>query len=157
MATPVSDTLREGEVRLEVEKPPNPHIEVDQEMDDDSAGEGEALLDLQEGPSRAREREETSGHTSGEEDNRSHVGPEPSSHPKTDEKPDFVLVYKTWKMIKAGRKEKIVEYYTDKEGRKEVTDHFYKRETFEKNLKKAGLDIIETKDTEAPDVSSLSL
>ena len=148
MATPVSNTPREGEVLLDVERPPNSQTEVTLEMGDDSEGEEDVLLER---PSHAKEREETSGHTSGEADNRSHVGPEPSSHAKRNEKADFVLVYKTW------QENEDKEEIDRTEKRKEEIDRTEKRKKFDENLGEAGLDIIGTKDTEAPPVSSLSL
>lgn len=58
MATPASYTLREGEFPVELEKTPI-HAEVDQKMDDDSADEGDVLLDLQGEPSHAEARVKT--------------------------------------------------------------------------------------------------
>lgn len=143
MATPVSDTSSEGEVRLEVEKP-LPRTEVHKEMDDDSAGKGDVLLDIQEGPSHAEASEETSGDTTGGGDNHRQVEPEPSSQAETNEKVDYILVYETWQENEAG----------DEDTQKKTRDH---REKFEKNLDTAGLKIIGRKDTAPSPVSTPSL
>ena len=140
----MSDTLREGarEVLLEVEEPPT-HVEVDQEMDDDAAGESDVLLDLPERASHSEAEEETNDDTSGGGDNRSHDEPEPSSHAETNKKVDFVLVYETWQEDEAEDEE------TQTKARI--------RETFEANLAVAGLDVIESNHTEPSSVSLLSL
>ena len=147
MATPVSDTLREGEVRLEIEKPPSP-TDVGQKMDDDSVGEGYLPFDLQEGPYHA---EEPSGDTSGGGDNHSHVEPEPPAQDETNEKADFVLVYETWQENEDDDEE------TQTKARDYNTHCHPMRETFETNLVDAGLDIIRRKDTKPSPVSSLLL
>ena len=148
MATPTSDTLREGEVLLEVAKTAI-QDEEDQEMYDDSAEEDDTLLDFQKGPSHAEARVETSNDTSGGGDDHSLGEPETPSKAEKMKKADFVLVYET-------REENEAE---DVEAQKKAReDNAMLRKTFEDNLQDAGLDIIERiKDVEPSPVSSLTL
>ena len=148
MATPTSDTLREGEVLLEVEKTAI-QAEEDQEMYDDSAEEDDGLLDFQEGPSHTEARVKTSNDTSGGGDDRSNGEPETPSKAETNKKVDFVLVYETWEENEA----------EDVEAQKKARDDdAMLRKSFEDNLQDAGLDIIEhIKDVEPSPVSSLTL
>ena len=148
MATPASDTQREGEGPLEEEKPPI-QVEVDQEMDADSADEADVLLDLQGGLPHAGARQETSSDTLGGRDNRSYGRePGPPSQAETNNKVDFVLVYQTWQDNEA----------EDVESQKKTSDNNDTlRETFERNLEEAGLRIIAREEAEPSPVDSLTI
>lgn len=145
METSVSDTPVQGDggdVRLDMEDS-TPHTQANDEMGADSAGERDVFLAVNEASSSAERNEEIRYDTPGGEDGNRRVQTDSSSQAEPSKKVDYVLVYE-----RCQEKED-----QDEETKEKAGIHEQIRETFERKLVDAGLEIIERIDAEPSPVS----